>query len=70
MASAAPQPMRRGHVFVISGPSGAGKDTVIEQLLPQIDVDQVVTMTPSATRQRDRGGALSLCHARNLRSVA
>jgi len=43
---------RRGHVFIISGPSGAGKDSVIEQLHQLVPLDQVVAMTirePRAT---------------------
>ncbi len=57
MSSVEPPAPRRGQVFVISGPSGDGKDTVIEQLLPQIDVDQVVTMTTRSPREGEIDGA-------------
>jgi guanylate kinase len=49
-------PPRRGHVFVVTGPSGAGKDTVIEQLLPQLDLAQVVTMTTRQPRENEIDG--------------
>lgn len=60
MNTAAPPPTRRGHVFIISGPSGAGKDTVIERLLPQVQVAQVVTMTA----RRPRPGEIEGVHYR------
>jgi guanylate kinase len=44
------------HIFVISGPSGAGKDTIIERLLPLIDVDTVITMTTRARRANEIEG--------------
>jgi guanylate kinase len=44
---------RRAHVYVISGPSGVGKDSVIELLRPRLpDVHFAVTAT---TRQRRPG---------------
>ncbi len=49
-ASAAPVVAHKGHVFVISGPSGAGKDSVITRLLPLVNVEQVVTMTARKPR--------------------
>jgi fructose-1,6-bisphosphatase II len=56
MSTTAPPPTRRGHVFVISGPSGAGKDSVIERLLPQVNVVQVVTMTARHPRPGEIDG--------------
>jgi fructose-1,6-bisphosphatase II len=60
MSSGAASSTRRGHVFVISAPSGAGKDSVIARLLPQVRVEQVVTMT---TRQ-PRPGEINGVHYR------
>lgn len=60
MADAAPAPPRQGHVFVVSGPSGVGKDSVISRLLPLVDVDQVVTMTT----RRPRDGEIDGVHYR------
>ncbi len=47
---------RAGYVFVISGPSGAGKDTVIQRLLPLVDIDTVVTMTTRKPRPNETDG--------------
>ncbi|MBA3825570.1 MAG: guanylate kinase [Ktedonobacterales bacterium] len=47
---------RRGHVFIISGPSGAGKDSVIERLHQLVTLDQVVTMTTRAPRVNEVPG--------------
>jgi len=43
-------------VYVISGPSGAGKDSVIALLLPLVDVDTVVTMTTRRRRETEVDG--------------
>jgi fructose-1,6-bisphosphatase II len=56
MSSSAATPTRRGHIFVISGPSGAGKDSVITLLLPQVHVEQVVTMTARQPRPGEIDG--------------
>ncbi len=53
MTEAAP---RRGHVFIISGPSGAGKDSVIDQLHQLVALDQVITMTTRAPRATETPG--------------
>jgi guanylate kinase len=47
---------RRGHVFIISGPSGAGKDSVIERLHQVVPLDQVITMTTRAPRAHEIDG--------------
>jgi guanylate kinase len=49
-------PFGRGRVFVISGPSGVGKDTIIARLLPLVDVDTVVTVTTRQPRQGEIDG--------------
>jgi guanylate kinase len=55
-------PARQGRVFVISGPSGVGKDSVIVRLLPLVDVDTVVTVTT----RRPRDGEIDGVHYRFL----
>lgn len=47
------QPPRKGRLFVVSGPSGVGKDTVIEHLLPRISG---VVLNVSATTRAPRTG--------------
>jgi guanylate kinase len=44
---------RRGRLFVVSGPSGVGKDTVIQHMLPTIDH---VVLSVSATTRAPRPG--------------
>jgi guanylate kinase len=55
-----PPPASHAHrpprVFVITGPSGVGKDTVIQQLLPLIDVDTIVTATTRKQRANEIDG--------------
>lgn len=55
-----PATKRKGHAFIISGPSGAGKDSVIQRLLLQVDMDTIVTVT---TRQ-PRTGEIDGVHYR------
>jgi guanylate kinase len=47
------RPPRKGRLFVVSGPSGVGKDTVIEHLLPRISD---VVLNVSATTRAPRAG--------------
>lgn len=47
------RPPRRGRLFVVSGPSGVGKDTVIDHLLPRISA---VVLNVSATTRAPRAG--------------
>lgn len=42
--------MRKGLLFVVSGPSGAGKGTICKELLSQIDVDLSISMTTRTPR--------------------
>jgi len=44
--------MNKGLLFVVSGPSGAGKGTICKKLLRKIDIDLSVSMT---TRKPRRG---------------
>jgi guanylate kinase len=43
-------------VFVISGPSGVGKDSIIQRLLPLVDVDTIVTITTRQPRADEIDG--------------
>jgi guanylate kinase len=56
MSSESTMPTRQGRVFVISGPSGVGKDSVIAKLLPLVDLDTVVTMTTRRIRATESDG--------------
>lgn len=40
---------KRGTLFIVSGPSGVGKDTVLKELMPQIS-DKVVMSVSNTTR--------------------
>ncbi len=56
MSDSATTTVRQGRVFVISGPSGVGKDSVIARLLPLVDVDLVVTVTTRRPRDGEIDG--------------
>ena len=56
MSRESTMPTRQGRVFVISGPSGVGKDSVIAKLLPLVDLDTVVTMTTRRIRATESDG--------------
>ncbi len=47
---------RKGHIFVISGPSGAGKDTIIEGAQRQLKLHQVITATTRPKRDTEIAG--------------
>jgi guanylate kinase len=48
---------KRGRLFVVSGPSGVGKDTVIQKFLPSIDgVEMSVSVTTRAMRPGESDG--------------
>lgn len=55
-AAESPAPPRRGRAFVISGPSGVGKDSVIARLVPLVDIDTVVTVTTRRARENEING--------------
>ena len=42
--------MRKGLLFVVSGPSGAGKGTICKELLKRLDIDLSVSMTTRPPR--------------------
>ena len=44
------------NIFIISGPSGAGEDSVIKKLKNHIDFDKIVTTTTRAIRPEDEEG--------------
>ena len=44
------------NIFIISGPSGAGEDSVIKKLKNHIDFDKIVTTTTRAMRPEDEEG--------------
>jgi len=44
------------NIFIISGPSGAGEDSVIKKLKDFINFDKVVTTTTRAMRPEDKEG--------------
>ena len=47
---------RKGKLFVISGPSGAGKGTICKRLLETCDVELSTSMTTRAPREGERDG--------------
>lgn len=48
--------MFQSNVFILSGPSGAGEDSVIEKLKNYIDFDKIVTTTTRPMRSEDKEG--------------
>ena len=44
------------NIFIISGPSGAGEDSVIKNLKNYIDFDKIITTTTRAMRPEDEEG--------------
>jgi len=48
--------MRQGRLFVVSGPSGAGKGTICSELLKTEDLDLSVSMTTRAPRGKEVPG--------------
>ena len=49
--------MRKGHLFVISGPSGAGKGTILKKAMPQIDdIAYSISCTTRVPRAEDKEG--------------
>ena len=55
---------KTGHVIVISGPSGAGKDTVVQKLLEQNkNIALSISMTTRAPRKGEEEGTPGACVA-------
>jgi len=48
--------MFQSNVFIISGPSGAGEDSVIKKLKNYIDFDKIITTTTRPMRPEDKDG--------------
>lgn len=49
--------MNRGHLFIVSGPSGAGKGTILKAALPQIDnIAYSISYTTRKPRTEDKEG--------------
>lgn len=48
--------MSEGLLFVVSGPSGAGKGTICKSLLEQVDIDLSVSMTTRNPRPGEESG--------------
>jgi len=47
---------KMSNIFIISGPSGSGQDSVINGLKKKIDLDKIVTTTTRAMRPEDKEG--------------
>lgn len=48
--------MEKSHIFIISGPSGAGEDSVIEGLKKFFDLERIITTTTRAMREGESMG--------------
>ena len=48
--------MRKGLLFVVSGPSGAGKGTICKKLIEKIDIELSVSMTTRQPRPGEEEG--------------
>lgn len=48
--------MTRNNVFIISGPSGAGEDSIIEKLKNELDIERVITTTTRKMRPGESEG--------------
>lgn len=48
--------MDKGHLFVVSGPSGAGKGTICQKLVEQTDVELSISMTTRNPRPLEKQG--------------
>lgn len=48
--------MNKSHIFIISGPSGVGEDSVIEGLKKFFDLERIITTTTRVMRQGESMG--------------
>jgi len=48
--------MTKSNIFIISGPSGAGEDSIIEGLKSHLPIERVITTTTRKMRQGDSQG--------------
>lgn len=48
--------MDKGHLFVVSGPSGAGKGTICQKLVEETDVELSISMTTRNPRPLEKHG--------------
>ena len=48
--------MSKGGVFIISGPSGSGKDTVLKRIIETNDVNKIIGYTTRPIREGEVNG--------------
>lgn len=48
--------MNKNNIFIISGPSGAGEDSIIEKLKERLNIERIITSTTRAMRAGESGG--------------
>jgi len=48
--------MKKNNIFIISGPSGAGEDTIIQALKEQLNIEKIITSTTRAMRDGEVNG--------------